>query len=169
MPVKKLLLAQYDMHHVLFNNVLDDISEEDASISLNGMKTIKWLAGHLLWDQGSFANICGVKLDFPWFGHFHSVEGAAPEDLAPAQNELPSLEMIKTNWNETVPCVRAGLDTLTKTQLGTVIDIPHPMFLFDNTVAGLWAFANHHQAYNIGQISNLRRGLGKKGMSYFFR
>jgi hypothetical protein len=166
MSVKKILLAQYDLHHALFNNVLDDISEEEANTSFAGMKTIKWLAGHLLWDQGSYANFCGVKVDFPWFGHFHSAEGAAPEDLNPPQSELPTLEMIKTNWNETVPRIRAGLEKLTKANLSTVISIPHPLHPFDDTIAGLWAFVNHHQAYNIGQISVLRRGFGKKGMSY---
>ena len=37
---------------------------------------------------------------------------------------------------------------------------------FGNTLAGVWAFLNHHQAYHIGQIGLLRRGFGKPPMRY---
>lgn len=166
MSARKILLAQYDLHNILFNNVLLDISECESEISLSGLKTIKWLAGHLLWDQGSYAMICNVDINFPWLGHFHSIEGASPEDLLPPASEKPTLEMIKTKWNETVPYLRASLERLTDTDLEKAINIPHPLFSFDQTLAGWWAFTNHHQAYNIGQISVLRKGLGKNSMGY---
>jgi hypothetical protein len=47
MSSKKQLLAQYDLHNVLFNNVLLDISDEESNISIaDPMNSVKWLAGH---------------------------------------------------------------------------------------------------------------------------
>jgi hypothetical protein len=42
MSAKKQLLAQYDLHNLLFNNVFDRISEEDANKSVaDPMNNIK--------------------------------------------------------------------------------------------------------------------------------
>jgi len=166
MSVKKILLAQFDLHNVLFHNVLSGITEEEANTSIAGMNTIKWLAGHTLWDLGSYANICGVKINFPWFGHFYSKEAATPEDLAGPKNPMPTLQMIIKNWDETVPILREGLENLPDAELNNVVNIPHPLSAFNNTVAAWWAYTNDHHAYNIGQMSVLRRAFGKSGMSY---
>jgi uncharacterized damage-inducible protein DinB len=167
MSAKKILLAQYDLHILLFNNVIKGISNEEANQSLGpGLNTVKWLAGHLLWNEGSLANIGGIKVVIPWADHFYSIEGATEEDLNALESELPTLEMIKNKWNEISPSIRAGLANLSDEALDTKIDIPHPIHRYNDTLAGLWAFTNDHQAYTIGQIAALRRGLGKPGMSY---
>lgn len=166
MSVKEILLAQFDLHNLLFHNVLKGISEEESNTGISGMNTIKWLAGHTLWDLGSYAMICGVKIEFPWFGHFYSKEAATPEDLAGPTRPLPAIEMIIANWNETVPMLRAGLEKLTDDELAQIVDVPHPLSRYNNTLAGWWAYTNDHHAYNIGQISALRKAFGKAGMSY---
>jgi hypothetical protein len=167
MSAKKVLLDQYDLHNVLYNNVIADISDEEANKCVaDPMNSVKWLAGHLLWAQGNLANIGGAKVEVKWRDHFHTKQGATPADLAAPPSELPTLEEIKTKWNEDGPAIRAGLENLPDVALETVIQIPHPIFPFDNTLAGLWAFINHHQAYTIGQIGILRRGLGKDAMKY---
>ena len=82
MSSKKQLLAQYDLHHVLFNNVIANISDEESNRCIvSSMNTIKWLAGHLVWANVNLANISGVNVEVLWRGHFHSKEGATPEDL----------------------------------------------------------------------------------------
>lgn len=166
MFTKKILLAQFDLHNALFHNVLDGITEEEADTSIAGMNTIKWLAGHTLWDLGSYANICGIKIAFPWFGHFYSKEAATPEDIAGPTLPMPTLVMIIANWDETVPVLRAGLEKLTADELQKVVNVPHPLSSYNNTLAGWWAYTNDHHAYNIGQMSVLRKAFGKKGMSY---
>ena len=168
MSAKKVLLDQFDLHNVLYNTVIADISDEEANKCVaDPMNSVKWLAGHLLWAQGNLANIGGAKIEVRWRDHFHTKQGATPADLAAPPSELPTLEQIKTKWNEDGPVIRKGLENLPDAALETVIQIPHPIFPFDNTLAGLWAFINHHQAYTIGQIGILRRGLGKEPMSYF--
>lgn len=168
MSAKKVLLDQYDLHQVLFNNVIADISDEEANQTVaDPMNSIKWLAGHLLWAQHSLANIGGAKLELPWRDHFYTEAGGSDEDRNAPPSEMPTLDMIKGKWDEFAPIIRVGLEALPEEALGTVIDRRHPITPFDNTLAGLWAFINHHQAYTIGQIGILRRGFGKEAMRYF--
>ena len=167
MSAKKVLLAQYDLHNVLYNNVIADISDEESNKSIaDPMNSVKWLAGHLAWAQLNLAKISGVAVDFQWRDRFHTKQGATPEDLSAPPSELPTLAEIRDNWNEMGPVIRAGLENLPDEALNTEIPVKHPIAPFDNTLAGLWAFINHHQAYTIGQIGILRRGLGKEAMAY---
>lgn len=167
MSVKNILLAQYDLHGVLYNNVIAGISDEESNQTVAGMKnTAKWIAGHMLWDQGILAKIGGVKLDIPWAYHFMSKEGATEDDLKAPKCELPTLQMIRDKWQEILPVIRNGLEGISNDQLEQQIDTRHPMYKFDDTLAGLWAYANHHHAYSIGQLSIFRRALGKGAMGY---
>jgi uncharacterized damage-inducible protein DinB len=167
MSAKKQLLAQYDLHNVLFNNVIADISDDEANKSVaDPMNSVKWLAGHLVWAQLNLANIGGTQVVIPWAYHFLSKEGATEADRNAPETEMPTLETIKNKWNELSPIIRSGLENLPEEALSSVIQIPHPIMPFDNTLAGLWAFINHHQAYTIGQIGILRRGCGKAAMKY---
>ncbi len=168
MSSKKQLLAQYDLHNVLYNNVIAGISDDESNKCIaDPMNSVKWLAGHLAWAQLNLANIGGAPQEFQWRDHFHTKQGATPADLAAPPSEMPTLQQIKDKWNEMGPKIRQGLENLPDASLDTVIEAKHPIAPFDNTLGGLWAFINHHQAYTIGQIGILRRGLGKDAMQYF--
>ncbi|HTD97965.1 MAG TPA: DinB family protein [Mucilaginibacter sp.] len=168
MSAKKLLLAQYDLHNVLFNNVIVDISNEESNKCVaDPMNSVKWLAGHLLWANANLANIGGTKVEVKWRDHFHTKQGGSAEDFNAPESVLPTLEEVKNKWNEDAPVIRMGLENMPEEALNSVVEFKHPILPFDNTLAGLWAFINHHQAYTIGQIGILRRGLGKEAMSYF--
>lgn len=167
MSAKKQLLAQYDLHNVLFNNVIAAISDEEANKSVaDPMNSVKWLAGHLLWANANLANIGGTKIEVKWRDHFYTKEGGGPDDFNAPKSELPTLEQIKNKWNEDAPVIRKGLENLPEEALNSVVPIQHPIAPFDNTLAGLWAFINDHQSYHIGQIGILRRSLGKTAMKY---
>jgi hypothetical protein len=168
MSAKKLLLAQYDLHNVLFNNVIAGISDEEANKCVaDSMNSVKWLAGHLLWANANLANIGGTKVEVKWRDHFHTKQGGSPEDFNAPPSKLPTLDEIKNKWNEDAQVIRKALENLPDEALNTVIERKHPIYPFDNTLGGLFAFINHHQAYTIGQIGILRRGLGKDAMKYF--
>jgi hypothetical protein len=168
MSAKKVLLDQFDLHNILYNNVIADISNDESNKCVaDPMNSVKWLAGHLLWAQHNLANIGRVKLELPWRDHFHTKQGGSPEDFNAPKSELPTLQQVKDKWNEFAPLIRAGLENLPDEALNTVIEVKHPIAPFDNTLGGLWAFINHHQAYTIGQIGILRRGLDKEAMKYF--
>jgi DinB superfamily len=158
MSAKNQLLAQIDLHNTLFNNVLVDISEEESNARLvPSINNIKWLAGHLLWVQTNLGRSCGVPVEIAWIDHYNN---QIPE---PPKIKAPSLEEIKTAWNQSVPVIRQGLENLSEEALHSPIEFPLPAF---RTQEGLWAFINHHQAYTIGQIGILRRALGKEAMKY---
>lgn len=167
MSSKKQLLAQYDLHNVLYNNVIADVSDEESNRCIaDPMNSVKWLAGHLLWANANLANIGGVPLEVKWRDHFHTKQGGSPEDFNAPKSELPTLEEIRKKWNEDAAVIRKGLENLPDEALSSEVQVKHPIHPFDNTLGGLWAFINHHQAYTIGQIGILRRGLGKEPMKY---
>ncbi len=167
MSAKKQLLAQYDLHDLLFNNVIEGISDEQSNRCIaTPMNSVKWLAGHLLWANAHLAKIGGALVEVKWRDHFHSKQGGGPDDFNAPPSELPTLEQIRQKWNEDAPTIRKGLENLPDAALDSTVEFKHPILPFDNTLAGLWAFINHHQAYTIGQIGILRRALGKDAMSY---
>src|SRR6201995_5364965 len=113
MSSKKQLLAQYDLHNVLFNNVTADISDEESNKCVaNPMNSVKWLAGHLLWANANLANIGGVKIEVKWRDHFHTKQGGSLADFNAPPSPLPTLEEIRNKWNEDTVATRKGLENL---------------------------------------------------------
>jgi len=168
MSTKKQLLAQYDLHDVLFNNVIAGISNDESNKTIaDPINSVKWLAGHLLWANANLANIGGAKIEVKWRDHFYTKEGGGPADFNAPPSPLPTLEEVRKKWNEDTVVIRKGLENLPDAALDSVIEVKHPIAPFDNTLAGLWAFINDHQSYHIGQIGIIRRALGKPAMSYF--
>jgi len=160
MSAKNQLLAQYNLHNVLFNNVTVGISnEESEKVLLAPMNTVKWLAGHLVWGQGGLARMAGVKMDIAWLP-LYDTQSRTP---VPEGIETPTFEEIKAAWNQYAAEIETGLGNLPDEALNSPVQFALPQF---KTVEGLWAFINHHQAYTIGKIGILRRGLGKDAMKY---
>jgi hypothetical protein len=160
MSAKNQLLAQYDLHNTLYNNVLVDINEDEANSRLvPSINNVKWLAGHLVWGQAGLARICGVPMNIVWIDHYNT---QIPNPPGP-EIEIPTLEEIKEAWNRFEAPIREGLQNLPDEVLSRTVEFPLPAF---RTVEGLWTFINHHQAYTIGQIGILRRALGKEAMKY---
>lgn len=168
--MKNILLSQFDLHHRLYNNVLDGFMDEESNTRWNGNKNVnhvKYLAGHLLNSQYGIGLLAGVKLERKWDHHFAAMgQSAARDDV-----EYPSIEEIKAEWNAIHPVIREGLQNLSGESLNR--KPPKPMDvvfedspIFDNSVGDFLAFLNHHQAYHIGQIGLLRRAFGKKPMEY---
>ena len=154
-------MDQYDLHTLLFNNVLADINEEESTTRLvPSINHVKWLAGHLVWGQGGLARMGNVPMDIVWIDHYNTQIKSPPGPEIP----VPSLAEIKEAWNKYAPLIRNGLEDLSQEALDTPIEFPMPAF---RSQEGLWTFINHHQAYTIGQIGILRRALGKDAMKYF--
>jgi uncharacterized damage-inducible protein DinB len=157
------LIIQFDLHHRLFNNVLEGFTDEETNQRLNGSKQmnhVKYLAGHLLNSQYGLAMIAGMDPDVKWNDLFAVMgQSEAKDDFS-----YPDIEEIKAEWNRMHERIRAGLSNLTGDNLNS--KPPSPFDKVASTVSDLWTFINHHQAYHIGQIGILRRGFGKEPMSY---
>lgn len=157
------LLIQFDLHHRLFNNVLDGFTDEDTYQRLNGDQNInyvKYLAGHLLNSQYGLAAIAGLNPEVKWNDLFAVMGQSTAKDDYP----YPHIDEIKDEWKGMHERIRDGLIKLSSEDLER--KPPAPFDEVSATVGQLWAFINHHQAYHIGQIGILRRGFGKEPMSY---
>ncbi len=168
--MKRYLLSQFDLHQRLYNNVLVDFTDEETNQRLYGdtkMNHVKYIAGHLLNSQCALALLAGVPVDRKWDDLFAGVrQSEARDDIS-----YPPIQQIKDEWNRIYVPIRKGFDSLSDTDLNR--PAPDPLGkafqnddFFPNSIAGVWAFLNHHQAYHIGQIGILRSGFGKEPMKY---
>lgn len=161
--MRNYLITQFDLHHKLYNNVLDGFTDEETNRRLNGIKTmnhVKYLAGHLLNAQYGIGMVAGINREVKWNELFAPMgQSKARDDI-----EYPTIEAIKAEWNQMHASIRNGLQALTDENLSS--KPPQPLDKIWATVGEQWAFLNHHQAYHIGQIGILRRGFGKEPMSY---
>lgn len=166
MTPKDVLLSQFDLHTVLYNNVIDQVSEDESDLNLlESFNNIKFLAGHLLWAQNNLCRRFGVINDIPWINYFKSGQDVSVQ--TETKDERPSLEEIKGKWEEITSKLRDALANQSEKELYKELEGKPVMPQFSNNLAGWWAFVNHHQAFHLGQIAILRRGLDKKAMSYF--
>lgn len=168
--MKNFLLAQIDLHHKLYNNVLDGFTDAESNARLHEdvhINHVKYLAGHLLHTQYGLALLAGFRIEPKWSELF------APAGQSTARDDIayPDLDTIIAEWNAMHPGLRQAFSVLPSEALNATA--PEPLgstfagdTIHGNTVGGVWAFLNHHQAYHIGQIGLLRRGLGKPPMRY---
>ncbi len=161
--MNEVLLAQFDLHHRLYNNVLKGFTDEETNQRLYDdlrINHVKYLAGHLLHSQYGLALIAGVEFEQKWSGLFDVMGKSEAKD----NFSYPNIEKIKTEWNGLYEPTRDGLKKLTFKMLNKTP--PAPFDQVAETAGELWAFINHHIAYHIGQIGILRRGFGKEPMRY---
>ena len=161
--MKKLLLDQFDLHHRLYNNVLEDFTDDETNQRFNDNEDInhvKYLAGHLLNSHYGLALAADVPVEIKWNDLFAVMgQSEAKDDI-----DYPTIEEIKDEWNHLYKPLRKGLKEMTIDELKETP--PAPFDQVANSSGELWAFINHHIAYHIGQIGILRRGFGKAPMSY---
>jgi uncharacterized damage-inducible protein DinB len=157
------LIIQFDLHHRLFNNVLEGFTDEETNQRLDGypeISHVKYLAGHLLNSQYGIAAIAGLNPEVKWNDLF-AVMGRS---TARNNYTYPHVDQIRDEWNGMHKNTRTGLLSLTQKDLDK--SPPPPFDQVSKSVGQLWAFISHHQAYHIGQIGILRRAFGKEPMSY---
>lgn len=161
--MKKALLTQFDLHHRLYNNVLEGFTDEETNRRLYDDKNInhvKYLAGHLLNSQYGLAMIAEMEPEIKWNDLFAGMgQSEAKDDF-----NYPSINEIIDEWNALYESTRGGLSKLTAEDLAA--SPPAPFEQVADSSGELWAFFNHHIAYHIGQIGILRRGFGKEPMRY---
>jgi hypothetical protein len=163
MEIRNLLLVQFDLHHRLYNNVLEGFTDAESNQRLrgiNGMNHVKYLAGHLLNSNYGLAAAAGMKPDIKWNDLFAVMGLSKAKDNFP----YPTIEEIKIEWNNLYPGLRSNLAKMDAEALAR--KPPAPFDQVSNPNGELWAFINHHIAYHIGQIGILRKGFGKDSIRY---
>lgn len=158
------LMAQFDLHHRLYKNVLDGFTDEETNRRLHGdtkINHVKYLAGHILNSQYGIAQLAHASSVEP---KWNDLFAGAGQSEAKDNFDYPSIDIIKTEWDAIHDPIRNKLETLTSDFLSKTP--PLPMDEFAESRGELWAFLNHHIGYHIGQIGILRRGFGKPPMSF---
>ncbi len=158
-PIACALVAQFDLHTRLFNNVLDGISEKASNERIsNHVNNLKWIAGHLTSSRFGLKDIADLDATDPYaelFGHGHGLR---------TDVEYPTIEEIRGLWNKISDTISAGLSRLPEDVLNG--PAPSRVPIGDDTFEGMLAFLMHHEAYHIGQMGFLRKQIGKEPMRY---
>lgn len=153
------VFEQFHMQTRLFNNVLDGVKSGDSSKRANeNLNHVSWQAGHLVYARYLLAGVLGLKDANPYLELYDKFK-----PLDPAV-KYPSIEEAKSKFDEVTKKVMPLLENISDEHL--TASIPYGTPIGDNTVRGMIAFLAHHEAYHIGQLSNLRRYLGYEGMKY---
>jgi len=169
--IKTPLIAQFRLHHLLYNNVLDGFTDDETNRRLHGDKEvnhIKYIAGHLLNSQYGFGYLAGLHLEVKWDELFAAMnESEARDDVT-----YPAINEIISEWNSIYDPILDALnkfsgDDWKRTPPKPLDKVFEDNPFFDNTLAGFMTFLNHHQAYHIGQIGILRRAFGKEPLRYW--
>ena len=154
------LRAQFDLHTKLFNNVLDGITDADASTQhADSVNHMKWIAGHILNTRlNSLCKMAGIPHDAS-LALLFGKDAKLSADVA-----YPSMNEIKERWNTNAPLLAEALTHIPADKLAA--KSPATVPINDDTVLGTLAFLVAHESHHIGQLSVLRKMLGKPAMSY---
>jgi len=152
-------LVLYDMHTKFYHNVLNGISDEDATKRLaTKANHIAWLAGSLLQERFELANLLGVELNAgadELFKHHQGIK----EDV-----KYPTISTYEDQWNTISPMLREKLVHVTEDQLDEIINFPAEKMSFP--LFEMISFNTYREANCIGQIALWRRLLGYDAMKY---
>lgn len=117
-----------------------------------------FLVLHLVDARCFLLKMLGKKIEHP-FGDTY--DGAKSIDDI---ERFPTIEELRAAWRQTGSWLREAFDDVTEERLAAESPIRLP--IADQTRAGAVAFLAQHEAYHVGQLALLRKGLGLGPMSY---
>lgn len=150
----------YRLHRRLLLNCLDGMDDATATrplapatnhaafLALHLIEVRHWLLGNLLGRETTnpFAELSG---------------GAQGIDDIP---RFPTVKELNAAWEEVSDHLEGALEELGEEQLEAPVEPSFPVA--DGSLAGALAFLAQHEAYHVGQLALLRKGLGLGAMSY---
>jgi hypothetical protein len=153
------LIHQFELQTRLFNNVLDNVTDEHAQQFVKeDTNHLAWLTGHVLSSRFMLANVLGITDKEPHADLFGNGKGLQKNATYPSINEL------RKEWNPISAKLLTKLNSLSSEELSAKAPFQLPMSASD--MKATIAFISHHEAYTIGQMGLLRRVHGLPGMKY---
>lgn len=147
------------LHTDLVRNSLSGISGEHAlARPLSGSNSIAFIAAHLVDARYYLAATLGSTGKSPLAGVLD--DAGSINDVS----SLPPIDELRSLWLASEPHVLSAFDASTPEMLATPSGIAFPTD--DHTTFGVVTFLVHHEAYHLGQLGLLRKGLGYGPMSY---
>lgn len=148
-PVAEL----FQMQTVFFQRALEDIQEEDAALRLTEeTNPINWLTGHIVSCRYMLANMIGLQVAEPFPDLFGKLKGFDPDA------EYPSLVNLQRHWPEISSQLLEQLKALSPEALQKEA--------FGGKLLDIILFFAYHEAYHIGQLGLLRKGLGYPALQH---
>jgi hypothetical protein len=136
---------------------LDGLTHEELWRSLTPSNNpLLWVAGHIVQTRAMVLQMLGEPVDTGWGGLFD--RGATlgkPEDY-------PSGAEIAARMREISSRLHAALASLRDEQLNQPASLPIPGL---KTLTDELAFFAMHDAYHVGQLAYVRKGLGYPGLA----
>jgi uncharacterized damage-inducible protein DinB len=154
------VISQFEIHNILFGNVLEGTEENNAH-SLNEFTNhISWIAGHLVSSRYMIANLLGLQLEEPYVGLFEHGKGID------RKAEYPTISKQINAWNEITPQLIEKLKSTPDETLDNKGPFKVPT---GETIGQIINFFAHHEAYHLGQLGILRKYFGKEAMKYNYK
>lgn len=147
----------YGVTTALVERALRDFSDEEAVQRIEGNSNcMLWLFAHLTAVRCSLAGMLGVHRDLAWQAHFR--KGSKGDEFS----KYPTLAEVRQVWQEITPLLVQAMENAGEEQLSAPAprDFPIP----DKTIRGAFLFLAFHESYHVGQMSYLRKCLGKAGL-----
>ena len=153
------IILLYDLNTRLYNNVFEGISDEESEVRPNDLvNNMKYLGGHLASLRYNQLKFGGEVVENPFeriFTHNNALDPA---------KKYPHLSEIKAMWEETSPKLRKILTHMPPEILKAPAYFKPP--IEDHSTFGLLTFLMHHESYHVGQLSILRKYLGKPALNF---
>jgi hypothetical protein len=152
------IIEQYKLQTKLFINATTGYSETDAEKMTANANHVKWLTGHIASSRFFQAYLLGLNEQEPFPELFGRGKGQQ------ADTKYPSMQELTKDWNSLSEKMIKRMEAMTDAEWSAPAEFPFPMA--DGTLASVFAFMSHHEAYTIGQIAYIRRIHGLESMKY---
>ncbi len=156
-----IIIPGYRWHTQMFNNMLKDISDEDAEKRIEGRtNNIVWVLGNLVNCRYWWANVLGIEDKDP---HEALFKEGKPYD---ANATYPSLEEFKTNWHNISKKLYEKLLSVTDEELKQPYEFGMSVDFVEENKLNMVGMAMDRCSYLLGQLGLLRRAVANVGTSY---
>lgn len=143
----------------LLLNCLDGVSDADANRRvLPGTNSMAFVTAHVVDARHVALTLLDRPMPNPLAGTLGKV--ARIEDV----EEMPALASLRASWLAVSAALERCLEGATAESLRKVS--PQPFPVGDPSLLGGLAFLAQHEAYHVGQLALMRKGLGYPAMLY---
>jgi uncharacterized damage-inducible protein DinB len=157
--IKDYLRYMLDTGNSYIMQAIEDISDEE-SLEQGGLTInhIRWNSGHLLGSAGMMLELLGERNDIPedWKKVF-----TFAAELSKDTSVYPSMQEIREKLNETYDRISEALEKVSIEELESEKEISPE---WKATPAQALLFFFKHEFYHLGQITTLRKILGRERM-----
>lgn len=159
MALKEHLAFMLNTNLGALKKQLDDVTEEESmEQGRDGIPHIRWQAGHLVHTCGWAAGLLSGDLQYKQSDEYKKRFGGGSE-VSPDPQTYPPLSQLRAELYEALEKASAAAGQLSDEQLEA--NVPEETG-FTSTIANAVEFLCMHAFYHAGQITQLRKVLGRE-------